>query len=58
MATQWRLGYGGPTGLDYSALPEVWRRTKTPSEDRDDVFDALRVLEDAALEQMRKDQKG
>lgn len=53
MSTQWRIASGGPTGLDYSALSEVWRRTKVHPSDRDDVFDAIRVMEDAALEVMR-----
>lgn len=57
MLTQWRTGFNGPTGLDYSALPEVWRRTKTAPQDRDDVFDCLRVMEDAALEHIRASQK-
>lgn len=53
MSSQWRTGMSGATGLDYSALPEVWRRTKTPIAERDEIFDQLRVLEDAALETMR-----
>jgi hypothetical protein len=62
MLTQWRvlispMGTLVHTGLDYSALPEVWRRTKTPPKDRDDVFDCLRVMEDAALEHIRATQK-
>lgn len=48
---------GGATGLDYGVLPEIWRRTKTPIEDRDEVFDDLRIMEDAALETMRKQSK-
>jgi hypothetical protein len=55
MATQWRVGPGGPIGLDYSALPHVLRLTKTPRADWPDIFDSLRVLEDAALETMRED---
>lgn len=55
MSTQWRVGPGGPTGLDYSALSEVWRRMKTPPADRDGVFEDLRILEDAALQEMRKE---
>jgi hypothetical protein len=35
----------------------VWRRTKTAPKDRDDVFDCLRVMEDAALEHIRASQK-
>ena len=56
MSTQWRRAgsAGQAVGLDYTALPEVWRRTKTPSDQRDLVFDDLRVMEDAALEQMQR----
>ena len=53
MGTQWRLGPGGPIGLDYAALPAVMRLTGVAKGSRAEVFDALRVLEDAALEQMR-----
>lgn len=52
MGTQWRSGFSGYTGLDYSALPEVWRRTKVPPEERDAVFADLVVIERAALEAM------
>ena len=55
MGTQWRCGPGGAYGLDYGALPEVWRRTKTPIEDRDEVFAALQIMERAALDEMRKE---
>jgi hypothetical protein len=58
MSTQWSVGPAGPIGLKYEALPEVWRRTKTPMQDRDAIFQDLRVMEDAALEQMLKDGKG
>lgn len=54
MGTQWRVGFSGATGLDYAALSEVWRRTKTPAADRDDVFDALRLMESTALDVMRE----
>jgi hypothetical protein len=57
MSTQWRTGMNGATGLDYCALPEIWRRTKTPPKDRDEVFNDLRTMEDAALETMRKAKK-
>lgn len=60
MSTQWRTGMNGATGLDYAVLPEIWRRTKTPPADRDDVFDCLQIMEVAALDHMhraRKDKK-
>ena len=54
MGTQWRCGPGGAIGLDYSALPQVLRLTKVPRADWPEVFDLLRILEDAALEKMRE----
>jgi len=54
IGTQWRIGFNGATGLDYSVLPEIWRRTKTKIEDRDSVFLDLRIMEEAALQEMRK----
>ena len=54
MMTQWRVGMSGATGLDYKALPVVLsiRRVKLP--EREDVFDCLRVMEQAALEERRQ----
>lgn len=54
MGTQWRCGPGGAIGLDYGALPQVLRMTQVPRADWPEVFDLLRVLEDAALEKMRE----
>jgi uncharacterized protein DUF1799 len=54
MRTQWRMAMGGPTGLDYAALPEVWRRCKVPQAERDQVFDDLQVMEYAALAEIRR----
>ncbi|RIQ74577.1 hypothetical protein D0838_05100 [Bordetella avium] len=55
MDTQWRTGPGGATGLDYGVLPTVLRfmnveRTQWPG-----VWDSVRVMERAALEEMHKD---
>jgi hypothetical protein len=50
MATQWRVGMGGATGLDYAVLPAVFdlfRVRKTRERAR--VFAALRVMEGEAL---------
>lgn len=54
MGTQWLVGPGGPYGLNYASLHEIWRRTKVPPNMRDQVFDDLRTMEDAALEEIRK----
>jgi hypothetical protein len=56
-ATQWRTGMAGPTGLDYSAMPTVMRLTGVPRKEWPQVFDGLRLMEDAALEAMRKETK-
>lgn len=54
MSTQWRVGMGGATGLDYAALPAVLniRRVKN----REDVFECLQIMERAILAEMT--QKG
>lgn len=59
MSTQWRTGgmSGLPSGLDYAALPPVLRMTGIPRADWPDVFDGIRVMEDAALEVLRKQKK-
>jgi len=57
MGTQWRVGMAGATGLDYSALPAVMRLVGVPTTDRGEVFDAIRTMEDAALQTMRKSRK-
>lgn len=48
--TQWRVGPQGAYGLDYSVMPEIWRRLKVPVAERDTVFAAIQVMESAALE--------
>lgn len=54
MGSQWRIGFSGPTGLDYGALECVMRVLKVPPEDEIDVFDAVRVMEAAALQMMNR----
>ena len=55
LRTQWRHGFNGPTGLDYSVLPETWRRMKVAPDRRDEVFAGLQVLEAAALAAIYED---
>ncbi|MBD9476502.1 DUF1799 domain-containing protein [Achromobacter sp. ACM01] len=54
MGSQWRIGFAGPTGLDYGALTGVMRILRVPPDDEIDVFDAVRVMEGAALTMMNK----
>ena len=54
MSTQWNFaGLGSPVGLRYESLPAVLRLLRIPKGRRHDVFGALRVMEIAALEDMR-----
>lgn len=53
MGTQWRAVAGMQgliyTGLDYSALPEIWLRYAVREKDRTSLFEQIRVMELAAL---------
>ena len=50
LLTQWRVGMGGPTGLDYAAVYPLLDRKAADSDEWDQLFDDLRVMEGAALE--------
>lgn len=63
MRTQWNwvsiLGAGGaaiarPSGLKYEALQGVMRMIGIPAADRSSVFEDIQIMEDVAMEQMRK----
>jgi hypothetical protein len=47
--TQWRVGFAGPIGLDYSVLPIVFRLRALPRKDWPGMFDDLRAMETEAL---------
>jgi len=49
MGTQWRMGAGGATGLDYGVLPNVMRLVGVPVKDRPGVFQDIRVMESEAI---------
>jgi len=49
MSTQWRVGAGGATGLDYGVLPDVMRLESIPKKNRTSVFHDVRVMEVEAL---------
>ena len=50
LATQWRVGVSGPTGLDYTAIAAVMELQDIAPEDRRERFDELRVMEREALD--------
>lgn len=54
MATQWRAGPGGPIGLDYGALPSVFRIRGIAVRDRSEIFDGIQIMEAEALKTMRE----
>lgn len=53
LRTQWRLVAGmvrvAHIGLDYGAIPPVLELLGVPADERADVFEGLRVMEQAAL---------
>lgn len=57
MGTQWRVGMSGPTGLDYAAIPAVFRFLRVPRDRQSNVFEDVRVMETAAIEKMAESMK-
>jgi hypothetical protein len=49
MQTQWRMGFSGPTGLDYNALPVVEQRLGISPDDAAELFGDVQAMEAAAL---------
>lgn len=54
LKTQWRrVPFGGASGIDYSALPAVMDLRRIKRKQRPALFDAIRTMEEAALEVFR-----
>jgi hypothetical protein len=49
MSTQWRTGFSGRTGLDYSVLPSVMNLLGFPKKIRNSLFQDVIVMETEAL---------
>ncbi|MCK2109230.1 DUF1799 domain-containing protein [Pseudomonas juntendi] len=49
MGTQWRVGPGGPSGLDYTAIPATASMLGIKRRHLTDIFPDLRVMEVEAL---------
>ena len=58
MRTQWRVGMGGPTGLDYSVLYRRMDRMGLTPEQYDQMEADIAVMESAALEEIYSDSEG
>ena len=52
ISTQWRVGMGGPTGLDYTALFARMERLKFDDQTHERLFQDIRVIESEALKIM------
>jgi hypothetical protein len=52
--TQWRVGAGGPVGLDYGVLYLDLDCAGVPKRERREIMDVLRIIERAALEILHK----
>ncbi|WP_390899041.1 DUF1799 domain-containing protein [Pseudomonas soli] len=49
LGTQWRLGQGGPSGLDYTAIPSVASMLGIRRRELTEIFPDLRIMEHEAL---------
>ncbi|WP_419186872.1 DUF1799 domain-containing protein [Pseudomonas putida] len=49
LGTQWRLGPGGPSGLDYTAIPGTAKIIGLKYRELSEAFNDLRVMENEAL---------
>ncbi|EKT4472935.1 DUF1799 domain-containing protein [Pseudomonas putida] len=49
LRTQWRVASGGPSGLDYNAIPATASMLGIKRRDLTDIFPDLRVMEVEAL---------
>ena len=54
-STQWRVGPAGAVGLDYTVFFHDLDRKGVSGRDFDEMMDALRVIESAALEELHKE---
>jgi hypothetical protein len=54
LSTQWRTSYGGLVGLDYNAIPPVFRLIGIPRKEWPDLFEDLRVMEAETLRVIAK----
>lgn len=52
--TQWRVGAGGPIGLDYGTLYHDMDRQEIPMAEQREIMDVLRIIEREALEILHK----
>ncbi len=54
LGTQWRMGPGGRTGLDYAAVYPLIDRLNLSPDEWIETLDDVRAMESAALDQMHE----
>lgn len=54
LLTQWRCGFSGPTGLDYTAVPVVMALQGVKKKQQAGVFTDLQVMEAEMLKVWRE----
>lgn len=54
MASQWNVGMSGVIGLRYEALPLVLKLHQVKHKHQQEVFNGLRVMERAAVQEINK----
>lgn len=57
LRTQWCTGFNGPTGIDYSVLPFIFKVNRIKKKQQWPRYVELRIMEDAALKVMKKSSK-
>jgi hypothetical protein len=54
VSTQWRVGMGGPTGIDYNVIFSRLDRMHLTDPEYEQMFDDIRVIESEALAILNK----
>ena len=54
MRTQWRVGFSGRTGLDYTPMFALMDRMHLSDDDWRELFDDVKVLEASAMRAVRE----
>lgn len=57
VATQWRMGFAGPVGLDYTPMLHLMDRMGLPAGEYDNLFHDMRIAESEALSVMNNRDK-
>lgn len=57
VSTQWRIGMGGPTGLDHGVTLGLFSLYGVEEPKRVELFEGVRIMEDAALDAMARSAK-